>query len=284
LAKPLANQNLYDADKQDKAIGKFAKHGIKRFRVVVRNEWEVETRNNQEKTDKKAAFTLAEVLITLGVIGIVAAMTIPTLMANYQKKQTVTRLKAAYSTIANAIRLSEGENEAVTSWDFSKNTDDFVQTYLLPFIKYSQSEIQSAEFSYRTPNGTSEKLLDILSTNGGTRRIITLLNGTQIIYKCYAKNQLLNGAFFFIVDVNGYKSLPNKFGRDTFLMQIRPEAGLELFKRDDGQTGVVMKTREELMKGYSAQRYQCNNSSGRGMWCGELIRLDGWQISNDYPW
>ena len=41
----------------------------------------------------KKAFTLAEVLITLGIIGIVAAMTIPTLITNYQKNITITRLK-----------------------------------------------------------------------------------------------------------------------------------------------------------------------------------------------
>ena len=40
---------------------------------------------------KFKAFTLAEILITLGIIGVVAAMTIPTLITNYQKKQTVTK-------------------------------------------------------------------------------------------------------------------------------------------------------------------------------------------------
>ena len=47
----------------------------------------------------KKAFTLAEVLITLGIIGIVAAMTLPTLIGKYQKKQTVTQLKKAYRDI-----------------------------------------------------------------------------------------------------------------------------------------------------------------------------------------
>ena len=46
-----------------------------------------------QSTKIKLAFTLAEVLITLGIIGIVAAMTIPTLLAKYQEKQTVTKLK-----------------------------------------------------------------------------------------------------------------------------------------------------------------------------------------------
>ena len=42
---------------------------------------------------KKSAFTLADVLILLGIIGVVAAMTMPTLLAKYQEKQTVTKLK-----------------------------------------------------------------------------------------------------------------------------------------------------------------------------------------------
>ena len=44
----------------------------------------------------KFAFTLAEVLITLGIIGVVAAMTIPTLMQKYYEKQTVAKLKETY--------------------------------------------------------------------------------------------------------------------------------------------------------------------------------------------
>ncbi len=39
-----------------------------------------------KNTKQTSAFTLAEVLITLAIIGIVAALTIPTLISNYQKK------------------------------------------------------------------------------------------------------------------------------------------------------------------------------------------------------
>ena len=55
----------------------------------------------------KNGFTLAEVLITLGIIGIVAAMTLPALVGKYQKKVTVTRLKKFYSTMQQAIQLAE---------------------------------------------------------------------------------------------------------------------------------------------------------------------------------
>ena len=48
------------------------------------------------------AFTLAEVLITLGIIGFVAA--IPMMITNYQKHVTVTQLKKAYTEFAQALQ------------------------------------------------------------------------------------------------------------------------------------------------------------------------------------
>ena len=74
-------------------------------------------------TSKKVAFTLAEVLITLGIIGIVAAMTIPTLIAKYQEKQTVTRFKWVYSTLANAFTMAVAENGAPETWDLNSTED-----------------------------------------------------------------------------------------------------------------------------------------------------------------
>ena len=54
---------------------------------------------------RRGAFTLAEVLITLGIIGVVAAMTIPTLVSNYQKKVEETKYKKAKSVIVNNFKL-----------------------------------------------------------------------------------------------------------------------------------------------------------------------------------
>ena len=55
---------------------------------------------------KDKGFTLAEILITLGIIGVVAAMTIPTLITNYQKKASVTKLQKAISILNQAYKLS----------------------------------------------------------------------------------------------------------------------------------------------------------------------------------
>lgn len=62
-------------------------------------------------------FTLAEVLITLGIIGVVAAMTIPVMISSYNKHITETRLKKFYSLFNQAIKLSVAENGEVEGWD-----------------------------------------------------------------------------------------------------------------------------------------------------------------------
>ena len=69
---------------------------------------------------RRVAFTLAEVLITLAIIGVVAAMTIPTLIANYQEKQTVTQLTKAYSMLSQAVQLMYAEYGPITTWGLSK--------------------------------------------------------------------------------------------------------------------------------------------------------------------
>ncbi len=62
---------------------------------------------------RRAAFTLAEVLITLGIIGVVAAMTLPSLVANYKEKQRVTQLKKSYSVLQQAfLRAVEKHGDA----------------------------------------------------------------------------------------------------------------------------------------------------------------------------
>ena len=62
-----------------------------------------------DKTElkKKAAFTMAEVLITISIISIIASVTKPQLLGHYQKKVVATRLKRAYNIIARTIERSK---------------------------------------------------------------------------------------------------------------------------------------------------------------------------------
>lgn len=78
------------------------------------------------RKEYQKAFTLAEVLITLGIIGIVAAMTLPDLVQKQQKKQTTVALKKFYSSFQNAINLSQVDNGPYLNWDTTmdhNNTD-----------------------------------------------------------------------------------------------------------------------------------------------------------------
>ena len=66
--------------------------------------------------NKNKAFTLAEVLITLGVIGIVAALTLPSLISNHQEKVKITKLKKAYSVLSSAYTMAKAKYDDVDNW------------------------------------------------------------------------------------------------------------------------------------------------------------------------
>ena len=64
---------------------------------------------------KKNGFTLAEVLITLSIIGVVATMTLPALMTNTAKQQAKTGLKKAINTLTEAAQM----NQAIENYDYA---------------------------------------------------------------------------------------------------------------------------------------------------------------------
>lgn len=71
----------------------------------------------------KRGFTLAEVLITLGVIGIVAAMTMPTLLVQHRERENTTKLKKIYSTMTQAYTRAVAERGTPEFWDLMGEND-----------------------------------------------------------------------------------------------------------------------------------------------------------------
>ena len=93
---------------------------------------------------KNKAFTLAEVLITLAIIGVVAAMTLPTLITKYRKQQTVAHLKKVYTSLNQAMRLSEAEFGPYEHWSTGyagKDTvvKEYYEKYWYPRFKILKS-------------------------------------------------------------------------------------------------------------------------------------------------
>ena len=92
------------------------------------------------KNSDKEGFTLAEVLITLGIIGVVAAMTVPTLMMNYQRKVWEARLKKTFSVAVNACeRMLVEENVSASNETdlYKEQTVDNVKRYFKVLKKHN---------------------------------------------------------------------------------------------------------------------------------------------------
>ena len=87
---------------------------------------------------RMTAFTLAEVLITLAIIGIVAALTIPGLMTNYKKHKIESKLSKAVSTINQVIKQSEAENGEMETWDKTLTPVQYIDKYIRPYVKINQ--------------------------------------------------------------------------------------------------------------------------------------------------
>ncbi|MDE6138752.1 MAG: type II secretion system GspH family protein, partial [Candidatus Gastranaerophilales bacterium] len=96
-------------------------------------------RSFHPKETRLFAFTLAEVLITLGIIGVVAAMTIPNLISNYQKHIVETNLKETYSILQQTMKFTEYDDVAfeMNIPDSIAGTRKWFETYMQPYLKYS---------------------------------------------------------------------------------------------------------------------------------------------------
>lgn len=225
----------------------------------------------------KKGFTLAEVLITLGIIGVVAALTLPSLIINYRKKQTVAQLKKVYSELSQAAQMSVVQNGDMKNWDYSLTGEEFFNTYLSNFIKMGSQKVEDAKKAgvvYIKASGEEEVSFTNLYDSG---KILTLASGTQILMDTVRYSSIQT----YLVDLNGFKK-PNRIGVDVFAFSVTHN-GVQTFKWDDGETVDIIRDRETLHNGPSRHNYQCN-SDGRGMWCAAMIEKDGWEIKNDYPW
>ena len=222
-----------------------------------------------------AAFTLAEVLITLGIIGVVAAMTIPTLVANYQKKETVTALKKAYSQLSQAVKMSELENGDKEYWNYDLPAETFMNTYLKPFLKDVEQtngfDIHKT-INYKYLNG--DRITES-SVNDKNNSVIKLSDGTIIFVDGWSSGE--NTGRGILVDTNGFKK-PNILGRDLFSFVITPSTGVTV------NFGVNKISREEALSDKFHMCSKSKSAGNSGYACTLVIMMDGWEIKSDYPW
>ena len=179
---------------------------------------------------KKAAFTLAEVLITLGIIGVVAAITLPSLISNYQDKQFKTAYKKAYSDISQVVQEGIIENQFTRT----QQRDQSASKQELDFFKSKFKVVADCPFEKRNidtcwikgdtfcgGNCTTGKPEDGIDYEHGYPS-----NGES---SCFVDESgrnwcVMDSQAIFFVDTNGFAK-PNRFGKDRFIFVFRDKNG-----------------------------------------------------------
>ncbi len=228
----------------------------------------------------KKGFTLAEVLITLGIIGVVAAMTMPVLVQNYKRIETASRLKKFYSMMNQAIKLSELDNGDADTWtkadtqtDEEGNTDgdaqnvvvkDFFMKYLAPYIKYVKYE-------------DGKNIIDADGNKDTVTPAIYFVDGSSVA--------IWNGGCMdFIYDVNGKRN-PNEAGRDQFrFIMCFSDEKRKIYTGKEKIMFYPITNFQSYGNIATPRETMLSNCKNDGSFCTILIMQDGWEIKSDYPY
>ena len=219
------------------------------------------------RKSRKIAFTLAEVLITLGVIGVVASLTLPSVINNYQKKVVAKRLATSYSTISNAFAMAKIDYDDISEWDVPKDgenakiAEDFIDKYFLPYFD-SYEKVGWMAFN---------RFYDIKPYSGAGGYFVRLKSGVVLTF-AFATYRDAEGVLhfnypYFNIDING-KNKPNKVGRDRFA-----------FTLFNGKL-IASRTYQNSSRTQIIQACKSKNADA----CTQLIFLNNWEIPDDYPW
>ena len=190
------------------------------------------TSDMKHHTKRRKAFTLAEVLITLGIIGVVAALTIPTLVNNYRKRVLETGFKKSMSTIQQALNTTASEYGA--DYLIKYSMDDMVKTSIpkeeriaineifaeqLKYVKIltnrETSKIQTYSFKRKQEIGSRYEILRPFDGINSPNMYI-LPDGTTVTGMAFQTHGTYDGIKIGF-DTNGPSKGPNRFGYDLFI-------------------------------------------------------------------
>ncbi len=171
----------------------------------------------ESSMSKENAFTLAEVLITLTIISVVSALTVPTLTNRVNEKQTVEKVKTAYSLLSDAFSRAKIDNGDFESWDISeyntKQGANKLQKYFEPYLKIAGQTKNACDLNISSLDGkTKWSYCQYVWSNP-----INLDNGMSLIF--WSGGHLDNHRSAVIVDINGLVA-PNQLGLDMFQFNI----------------------------------------------------------------
>ena len=227
---------------------------------------------------RKVAFTLAEVLITLGIIGVVAAMTLPALLVKTKTSEYSARLKKFYSTMNQAIKMSELDNGPCEYWDYEKltylsNGADSPQEEKDSVAKESSDKASAFLDKYIRPYMKGERSDDfnwVTETKGVEIKApgIKFHDGSAVYVKT-------GDCFDFAFDANG-SAPPNERGKDQFIFMYCNKEHNAV----KGQCFTPYWTKYTKNK---PRQYWIEQCANQPYYCSALLFIDGWEFKKDYP-
>ncbi len=192
---------------------------------------------------QRCAFTLAEVLITLGIIGIVAAMTMPSLIQKYQERETVVKLKKFYSILSQSYLFAVQKYGTPSEWGIAdrsagttnEDDDSFVSdggNLIKQRLFENVKKIKDCDDARKSDRCTASEYYylngnkDALANNGATTAGVMADGSVFLILPQMGQqwdnrgNGALSQVFGLIyLDTNG-KNPPNTYGKDLFFFYL----------------------------------------------------------------
>lgn len=225
-------------------------------------------------------FTLAEVLVTLGIIGVVSAMTVPTLMQNYQRKSYVTQLHKVYNELSQAVVMYQTDRNAVNLTEAGLNSLDAISNFFKNYFKVVQDCGNDSTPCFAD---AYKKISGVDSQFYCNNNCIVLASGASI----GTNNELRDGQTIIaqiVVDVNGQKG-PNVFGRDAFSLFLYKNGviddliGADVSDDENYDWGIATAplSKEQREENFN---YGCISSNGgRYHGCFGKILNDNWEMT-----
>lgn len=236
-------------------------------------------------------FTIAEVLVTLGIIGVVAALTLPALIQNYQKKATATSVKKAYSELNQVIQMAKADYGDPSGWSYYEqdNLAEWVQTYIEPYIKVIQ-HTGSCTQNIKCLGLALPVAIKAKPGSGYVGHYVLTKTGDTFGYGFFRYGSVYEPVTRVRVYIRNPKKGSAFIGKDVFTFIFDRREANPSFRPFTPHDVNVPKYNYDRTKILGTSWGACNpKASGGGYWspgeaCSGLIMLDNWEIKEDYPW